>query len=225
MTMIVGMANQPYPRRVGEDRILRRGEQLVVCSRTDMDEWRLQDTRRTAVYIDNEVWCLIDKQFTAAGEIHYILDPWPDNLGQLPGRRIRYNEEYVLACKEAERKKKAEDRVGPILGMFAWLIGFLPSRVKRSIEKTYGIPARSASFASIMIELLLFFAVGALLLICSFGAFHAWSLVVNVPLLILVVLILFVDLMMRYGSYFREDTCPLGFLEWLFKFGIQRPRE
>jgi hypothetical protein len=76
MTMIENMKNQSYPRRVGDDRIMRRGEQLIVCSKVDMEEWQVQQNRKTAILIDDEVWCLVGKQYKAAKEVRYFLDPW-----------------------------------------------------------------------------------------------------------------------------------------------------
>jgi hypothetical protein len=60
------MNGQSYPQRVGGDRILRRDEQLIVRSKADMDEWQIQQYRRTSVYIGEEVWCLAGKQYEAA---------------------------------------------------------------------------------------------------------------------------------------------------------------
>ena len=133
--MIDNMKNHPYPRKVGEDRILRRGDQLVVCSKMDMDEWEIRENRKTAIFIGDEVWCLVEKQFTDNREVRYILDPWPDYLRQIPGRKIRYGEKYVRDCRELDKKRKIEDRYGSFLNFFKWFIGFLPSRMKSSIEE------------------------------------------------------------------------------------------
>ena len=82
--MIVRMKAHSYPRKVGEDRIVRRGGQLIVCSQVVMDEWEIRENRKTAIFIDGEVWCLVEKQFMDNKEVRYILDPWPDY-----GRRIK----------------------------------------------------------------------------------------------------------------------------------------
>lgn len=211
MTIIEHMKSQGYPRQVGEDRILIQGEQLVICSKVDMDDWQIQGTRKTAVIIDNAVWCLVGKQFANKNEIHYILEPYSDYLSQLPGRRIRYDEEYVKAWREADRKRKIEARSDTFLYPFRWFIGFLPSRRKASIEQKYGIPARNAAFASIIVEFVLCVLFG-----------HLWwvSLFLGpivVPVLLTTVTLI-IDLAFRYGSYLREDASPYGFLEWFFIF-------
>jgi hypothetical protein len=211
MTIIEHMKSQLYPRQVGEDRILRHGEQLVVCSKVDMDGWRVQETRKTAIIIDDEVWCLVGKQNTDNKEIHYILEPYSDYLSQLPGRRIRYDEEYVRACKEADEKKKIEERSDTFLYPFRGLIGFLPSYRKAAIEKKFGLPARNATIASIMIEFYILVLLG----------FFWWVFILVGPVVYLAylsVIVLFVDIIFRYGSYFRDDAIQYGFLEWFFLF-------
>jgi hypothetical protein len=211
------MENRTYPAKVGEDRIFRRGEKLLVCSKVDMDEWQVQQTRKTAIYINDEAWCLVGKQYTAAKEVRYLLDPWPNPSIEIPGRRIRYDEEYVRARNEAEKKGKIASGIGPILCHLSAFIGFLPSRVKTRIESDFGVSARNATFASIIVELFLFFVLGALLQILVYGAMRAPQLVIFIPPLIVLVPVLFVDMVMRYHNYLREDASPWGLFEWVVK--------
>ena len=90
--------------------------------------------------------------------------------------------------------------------------------MKTFIEGKFGVPARNATFISIVVELYLFFALGALLLIFTFASFHVRSIVFSIPSLIRLVIILLLDLIMRYDSYIRGDASPLGFWEWFFRF-------
>jgi hypothetical protein len=209
------MENQTYPRMAGEDRIVRRGEQLIVCSKVDMDEWQVQQTRKTVIYINDEVWCLVGKQYTTTKEVRYLLDPWPEHFKEIPGRIIRYDEEYVRTRNEAEKKRKIEAGVGPILYHLRALIGFLPSRVKSRIEAEFGVPARNATFISIIIELFLFLVLGAFLQIFTYGAMRLPQLSVSIPYFLVPVLVSFADLVMRYHSYLREDASPWGLFEWV----------
>jgi hypothetical protein len=211
------MENRNYPGKVGEDRILRRGEQLLVCSNVDMDEWQVRQTRKTAIYINDEAWCLVGKQYTATNKVRYLLDPWPNQAKEIPGRRIRYDEEYVRARNEAEKKRKIESGIGPILYHLRAFVGFLPSCVKTRIESHFGVPARNATFVSIIVELFLFFVLGALLQILVYGAMRAPQLVIFIPPLIVLVPVLFVDMAMRYHSYLREDASPWGLFEWVVR--------
>jgi hypothetical protein len=200
--------------RVGEDRVVRRGNQLVVCSKADMEEWQIQQTRKTAIYINDEEWCLVGKEYAAAHEMRYLLDPWPEHSHQIPGRRIRYDEEYVSVRNEAQRRKRIEAGVGPVLYHLRALIGFLPSRLKSRIEDYFGVSARNATFLSIILELMVFFVLGAMLLIFVFGAMRHPALVFYVPLFIGLVVPVSADLLMRYHSYLRDDASPWGVFEW-----------
>jgi len=182
-----------------------------------MDEWRIQQQRKTVIFIYDEAWCLVGKQYTAAKEVHYLLDPWPEHLHRIPGRRIRYDDEYVRARDEAEKKRKTEARFGPVLYHLRAIIGFLPSRVKSLIEEKFGVPARNSTLISLIVELSLFFVLGAFLQIFVFGSMSVPQLVLCVPALIVLVITTFVDLVMRYDSYIREDGSPLGVFEWMFK--------
>jgi len=200
--------------KIGNDRILRRGSQLVVCSKVDMDDWQVQQTRKTAIYINDEMWCLVEKRYAAPKEVRYLLEPWPDHLHQIPGRSIKYDEEYVIARNEAQRKRRIEAGVGPVLYHFRWLIGFLPSRLKSRIEADFGVPARNATLLSIILELLVFFLLGALLQVFVYGSMEHPLLVLNVPIFIALVIPVIFDLLMRYHSYIRDDASPWGLFEW-----------
>ena len=182
-----------------------------------MDEWSIQQYRKTVIFINDEAWCLVEKQYTAAKEVHYLLDPWPEHLHQIPGRRIRYDDDYVRSRNETEKKRKIKARFGPILNHLRAIIGFLPSRIKSVIEEKFGVPARNSTLISIIIELSLFVVLGAFLQIFTYGSMRVPQLVIYVPLLIMLVVTTFVDLVMRYDSYLREDASPLGVFEWVLK--------
>ena len=223
------MKNCEYPQRVGEDRILRTGERIAVYSKVDMDEWRIQNTRKTAIYINDEALCLVGKQFSGK-DVCYLLEPWPDIAQEIPGRVIRYDEEYVKARDEAAKKRRLENGIGPLLYHVRFLIGFLPSSVKARIEADFGVSARDATIISIFIELLLFFCIGVWL-IYAYGMFY-WAqsgrfmyeyavmeaLIKYIPAFVLSPLILFIDVFIRYGSYLKGDRSPLGAYEWVWRW-------
>ena len=225
------MENCAYPRRVGDDSILRNGEQLVVCSKADMDEWEVREKRKTVIYINNEAWHVVGKQFYAKDEVRYLLDPCLDVTREIPGRIIRYNDEYVRARDEAEKKRRMESWTYPVFYLLTPLIGFLPSCVKAKIESNYGVSARNATLISIFIELLLFFAsVGLFVLITataadqSSGGFIYVAVVNSLIHEIVLFLILLIDIAMRYGSYLRDDISPWGAFEWVWSW-IRRKKQ
>jgi hypothetical protein len=208
-------AQKKYPIKIGEDRILRKENRLIICSKVDRKEWQVQTVRKTVICVDDELWQLSEKQQRMHKEIRYYLDPWLNAQKEIPGRIIRYDEAYVKACDEAEKKRKIAFAIGAILHIFRPLIGFFPSRIKTRIEANYGIPSRSITFVSIIIELLAFFVMGAFLQIFTYGAMHAPQLVVFIPFFLVMPPILLIDVIVRYHSYFREDASPWGFYEWL----------
>jgi len=209
------MQSQTYPKRIGNDRILLKGDRLIVCSIVDMEEWRVQQIRKIGICIDDELWQLTEKQYRAKNHVRYFLAPWPEFEKEIPGRIIRYDEEYVRARDEAAKKRKIEAVVGPILSLFKPLVGFLPSRLKSRLEEKCGVPARNATFMSIICELVAFFVAGAFLLIFTFGSMEAPQLALYIPFFVMLVLMLFIDIAMRYHSYLREDLSPWGMFEWI----------
>jgi hypothetical protein len=193
---------------------VRKGNQLFVHSKVNMEEWQIQQTRKTAIYINDEAWCLVEKQISGVNTVRYLLEPWPENSHQIPGRRIRYDEEYVMARNEALRKRRIEEGVGPLLYHLRAVVGLLPSRLKSRIEVDFGVSSRNATLLSIILELLAFFVLGAMLQVFVFGSMAHPSLVFGVPFLIGLVIPVFADLTMRYHSYLRDDASPWGVFEW-----------
>ena len=211
---------------MGDDRILRNGEQLVVCSNADMDEWEVKDKRKTVIYINNEAWRLVGKQFFAKNEVRYLLEPWPDAMREIPGRVIRYDEKYIRSRDKALKKIRLESWTYPIFYVLSPLIGLLPSPVKSRIESNFGLSARDATFASLFIELLLIIVSTPLfVLITATAADRSQdSNMVYIAILnsvlheIVLLLILIIDLAIRYSSYLRDDRSPLGAFEWIWSW-------
>ena len=225
------MDDYTYLRNVGDDVILRKGERLVVCSKVDMDEWELGQKRKTAIFINGEYWFIIEKQYFATGEVRYLLEPWKDAMREIPRGIIKYNEKYVRDRNEFIKAKKLESWVYPFLSLASGLIGFLPSGAKAKIEAKFGLSARNATINSIFIELLLslgsLFPIFMLMYVSKIDAYLQFipasgrvgstAAFVEVTIhFIVIVLILFIDIALRYSSYLREDVNPLGAFEWVW---------
>jgi hypothetical protein len=210
--------------RFGSDRVRRKGDRIEVHAAMEMHEWELREKRKTAILIGEEAWCLAGKEITPGG-IRYILVPWPEYLHQIPGRRIRYDAAYVKARDEAAIRNQRRVILARVLTHFRIFIGFLPSPLKARIEETCGISARNATFISIMIELFLFFAVGALAVVFDVASMFESALsckpsmgfISPVTACVAITLLLFLDVTVRYGSYWRQDQSPWGFCEWMFR--------
>jgi hypothetical protein len=211
------MQAHKYPKKTGSDWILRKEDRLIICSKTNMKDWQIGSLRKMILSIDGELWQLTEKRQLAGKEFRYYLDPWEDSHKEIPGHIILYDKAYVEARDEAEKKRRKSAPLGFLLHIIPPLIGFLPSSIKAGIEAKFGISARSSTLGSIIIELVIFFIMGAFLQIFVYASMRAPQLVVFVPFFITVVPILLLDLIMRYHSYLREDTNPWGFYEWLLR--------
>lgn len=212
-----------YPLRFGKDRVLQKGDQLVVYSTADMPDWEIAGNRKTAIFIKDQVWCLTGKASFPKGAIRYILDPWPDYIDCIPGRRIRYDAEYVASRDEALAALKSHVSLSWMLLPFEPLLGFLPSRVKSGIEERTCISARRASFMSLWVELFFFFLAGVVVWVLTYSSMWTMALApgsgpeASLAMMIILVIFLAADLINRYDSYLREDQIPCGFCEWIFR--------
>jgi len=202
----------------GNDRVYRRGENLIVRSATENPYWEVREYRKIAVLIGDDVWCVSSKETVGKHSVRYTLDPWPEHLHQIAGRKFRYDAEYVRKRDEAEKQKRRRNLIAFMLLHFRLLIGFLPSCIKIYIDEEFGISARSASLASIVLEFFIFIAVGVLTFIFSIVGFYSVQFFkINlVVVLIMSMMVLSMDLVIRYGSYLRENSMPPGFCEWAF---------
>ena len=79
----------------GTDRIVPRGDKLVVYSSVDMHDWQVRRYRRPAIIVDGVTYFVAKKEAGENKEVRYVLEPWPENFRDLAGRRIHYDEEYV----------------------------------------------------------------------------------------------------------------------------------
>jgi hypothetical protein len=221
------MDYEAYPRTMGEDRILSKGDHLVIHSKVDMHEWDVGQTRKTVIYINGGYWYLVGKQFSTTEGVIYLLEPWPNVMREIPARIIEYDEEYVRARDRTVGKMRLYGRIGVVLYLMRALIGFLPSGIKTKIEMKFGLSARYATTASIFAELLLFLgSAGFFIVMPAFAADRAPG--ANDPLYVLDVLIgsfvfeillmllLLIDVAIRYSSCLREDSSPFGVLEWVW---------
>ncbi len=217
-----------YPLRFGKDRVVQKGDQLLVYSAVDMPDWEIAENRKTAVFIGDQVWCLTGKEKLLAGGHRYILDPWPDYRDRIPGRRIRYDSAYVESRDEALATMKRGAARSCVLPPFEPILGFLPSRIKSRMEESSGFQARRATFLSFWVELFFFFGGGVLVWVLTFSSLWGMALAPGagpdsaLGATIVLVVALAADLIMRYDSYLRGDPSPYGFCEWLFR---RRPQK
>jgi len=219
-----------YPLIFGRDRVVQKGDHLLVYSRLDMPDWQVGRNRRTAVIVEDQTWFISEKRVLGRDGVRYTLEPGTALVSQIPGRMIRYDADYVRLRDEAIREAAWCRSMGMMLILLKPLIGLLPSGIKRHIEDRYGVSSRGATILSIWVELLALLAAG----VCAWPATYAMLLmsaeagemtVPAMPLLLTsacVASVVIPDMVIRYGSYLREDLSPYGLLEWAFVFFRKR---
>jgi hypothetical protein len=210
------------PKSCGRDRIFRHGNRLIIIAAADMPEWEVRKNRKIAILVGTTIWWIAGKEGSGRGSVRYTLEPWDEYLNQIPGRTIRYDAEYVGQRDEDLKSRSICKRRSDALVLLKPLIGFLPSKIKVRIEDRYDISARSATFVSLFVQLLVFFGLGAGVEIFAFaglrGAIQGMDaglafLACAIPLL----LVLLADMMMRYHNYLSETRSPYGFCEWIIR--------
>jgi len=205
----------------GTDRIVPRGDKLVVYSSVDMHDWQVRRYRRPAIIVDGVTYFVAKKEAGENKEVRYVLEPWPENFRDLAGRRIHYDEEYVRARDAARAEMRRRDLVYSLLLALKPLIGLMPSAAKLRIEAEFGISARSATFFSLWLEVCIFLGLGVLVSAFAYAGMYALAASGTIvgPYLLLGLIVveaaLLIDLIMRYSSYLQEDLSPCGFYEWI----------
>ena len=211
-----------HPKTFGGDRVVQKGEQILVYTGREMPDWHVRKYRRTAVVIDDRIYFVAKRDDIDRRTVRYTLEPWPEDHHDLPGTTVYYCEEYVRLRDRSMSEVKRREAVFHVLRPVKSLIGFLPSSAKRRLEASYGISARAATFSSLWIELVVFLAIGVVIWIDTFGNLRAaaslsGSLSGASLILIPILFFLLLELAVRYGHYLSEASSPYGFCEWIFR--------
>lgn len=153
---------------LGNDRIAHQGEQVVITSTTDMPDWRARRFRKIAVFFEGEKYFVADYLKLDKDSHRYVLERWPSDLNDLPGKIIEYDLEYVEARERVIEQVTNENRMYSILRPLSPFVGLLNSKVKLRLQETYGIDAQESTYYSLWIEYLFIVVVGAFLVIDMF---------------------------------------------------------
>jgi hypothetical protein len=211
-------------QNLGPDRVQHHGEQLIVQTGREMDDWVVRNYRKTTILFEGRRYYIARKEVLSPGRISYFLEQWPERSNEMPGKTIFYDLEYV---QERDRTFLLEQRHAwqrYLLLPFLPLIGFLFSPTKQRIEDSYGISARTTTLFSIWAELVGFLSLGVLAYAFAFANlyFLGWSLsffdVYFLATYVIGSILLLVDVAMRYSSMLKEDLSPLGLFEWVFRW-------
>lgn len=191
-------------RELGADRVVEVGERIEIWSPRPMEGWVPKRFRRLAVTIEGvEGRYLVEEVRGLDGATVHVLAPWPEDLRDLPGGEVHYDETFVRRRDDARVERQRTSRSRFVLALLGPLIGFLWSKHKQNMHERYGLHPRSATRASLWLE-------GTILLLLELLTF-------GVPMATFLVIAVFgLDLLFRGSSMLTEDFSPLGFWEWPF---------
>lgn len=210
--------------QVGSDRVLARGSRVIVLSRADMPGWEVRAYRRAAIVFRGERYYVRAKE-PRGGGLRYTLERWPEELEDIGGPQIEYDERFVAERDGARVAREVASRVRLLLVPLYPVIGLLPGAVKRRLADGYGISAERATEQSLWLEAAIALATAALFTISTMAGMLgrvfgtgplSWagaSSGFGIAALLLVV----PDLVMRYARILAESEHSYGFWEWLFR--------
>jgi hypothetical protein len=210
----------PPPRTIGPDRVRFRGPDVFVESTADMPDWEFRTYRRTAVLFEGRRYFVSQKVLLDDGSYRYVLQPWTDDLTDLPGLTLVYDDDYVTQREDERREARQRDQTAAALFWVGPLLGFLPSRWKQRLNDRYAFNPVTVTLQSLLLERVALYALGALLTVGAFTGILGGTL----PMGILLALVVVVDLVLRTGPAELGDMDQPGFGEWLLPSWWRRTR-
>jgi hypothetical protein len=192
---------------VGPDRVRFSGDNLVVEAACEMPDWKATRYRRTAIVFRQRTYFVASSASQASGVHRYVLEPWPEDLHDEPGRIIDYHAAYALERDERRRRQARVERESLVLFFLSPLLGFLPSGLKLALNDRYGYDPVTVTGRSLFIQRLLMLMLMALAPLSLFAGIP----IAPVAGLLLMVL---VDLVIRQGRQLRGTMRQYGFWEW-----------
>lgn len=213
-------AREGPARRVGSDRLVRKGAGLVVYSDADMDEWEVRRYRRIAIDFEGRRYVVSRRDSLPGGAFAYVLEPWPAGLDDDPAAAIEYSPAYV-ARRDAGRRanRRGTRRRGALLFLLP-LVGLLPSGMKARLHDAYGINPQTATLVSLWGEYVVLLACGLLMSVFMMARAYGGGSPAGAPSLrslALLAVVVLVDAIFRTGSILEAVPDPPGFYEWLLR--------
>jgi len=210
--------------RVGPDRVVPKGDGLIVFSGREMDDWRPATHRKTIVVFRDRRYFVTSRHVVGRQTWRYVLRPWKENPQEVPGRVIQYDPKYALVHDAMVRADKLDRGVFALLWAISPLLGFLPSRLKLLLEARYGFDPIRLTLFSMLVEYFVVLACGvwlsAMVMAGAFGAasgegFNIGGFTLGRAALAVAVLI--PDLVARTSRLLSGSLDQYGFYEWLFR--------
>jgi hypothetical protein len=199
----------------GSDRIVRHEDCVWVDSAVEMPDWEFRDYRKLAVLFQGRRYFVAEKTPLPGGRYRYRLDPWPDDLTDIPGRTVEYDERYVAERDARLRRDTRNARAGEALSFVSPFLGLLPASVKLKLNDRYAYDPVTVTKQSLVLEYLVLMVLLALTVIDVFVRMRGATLFGGRLGTVLVVLILVaVDILVRRGRVESDAMEQPGFWEW-----------
>ncbi len=199
--------------QVGTDRVLKRGENLVIDSVCEMEYWEPTEFRRTQIIYDDIVYFITDKKERKGKRWSYHLKEWPENLNDMAGHVFEYDEFFVEERDLIKGIVKKRKMGRGVYFVFYPLIGFLNAKTKKKLCHKYELCPLTATKAS-----LLFSLISAIGLFC-------FTMIPGLPgsdLIFCFVLLILVDLIFRFSQTMCSSQDQYGFLEWSYSWMFRK---
>jgi len=178
-----------------------------------MPDWRVSAFRRTAVQYLGIRYAVAAHREEKAGQHVYTLEPWPDELGDRPGREIDYDDAYVDARERIHRAVRTSAGLALVALPFVPVIGLLPSALKTKLHGVIAVHPNTAVRASIFLEYMIGIVAGVL------GAIHMMTgrtdLTAELANAFWLAPVFLIDAMLRSNCAQDEAARQYGFYEWL----------
>jgi hypothetical protein len=229
--------------QVGPDRVTVTDDEVVIESKHEMPDWKVQGSNAPAIYFEDKKYLLADKGTAQTPyTVRYVLQPWPE--GKIANARIfhTYDAEAVAERDSSRRGEVLNEVVWVCLLPLYPFLGLLWSGTQQRLVR-FGYVPRTITGISIFTIFGLMLAqgaFGALLLNASArsGKMMIGGMIraiveqnylqigsISIPIAFFDVslgLAFLADVGMRYTHYLREDQWTGGFLEWLVPQSLRR---
>ncbi len=204
---------------VGPDMVRVGDRTVTVFAMRPMPDWTVREFSIVPIFFRGHKFHLKRRlPGPAPYACRYELEPWHSELGLESSLKVVYDEGYVAQRDADARTSRRQDHLHSALFAIYPFLGFCWSGFKERILGPIGFDPVDITEASIMIEFGLFLAEGVFAFYFHAGFLGVvfsrhllfwldWALLILLPL----------DSIVRYGHIIRGDSCPAGFLEWLFK--------
>jgi hypothetical protein len=216
----------PPPLYVGPDRVSYRGDAVAVVSAVEMPGWEYRDHRKIAVVFRGARYYVAEKALRPDGRYRYLLTPWPDDLTDLPGATVHYDERYVEERDARLRREAREDRTAEALSFVSPFLGLLPASLKLKLNDRYAYDPVTVTKQSLVLEYLLLMVLMALTTIHVFAAGLGGASLLGeyLGLVVVVLIALPLDILMRRGPVEAGGMEQPGFFEWAIPRSVRRRR-